>query len=116
VQAEVRDGGRWPPGPAAAPAPGQSGMGLQLARRVCDAVTIRRSPAGSTVIVRMSLPGHDTAGTRLTLGASTPDGPNELSGVKRQLPDRWSGGQGSVAAGAGELTAAPLLRCLAIPS
>ena len=62
VQAEVCDGGHWPPGPAAAPAPGQGGRGLQLVRRVCDQVTIRRTPAGSTVIVRMSLPGHDTPG------------------------------------------------------
>jgi len=59
AQAEVRDIGRWPPGPAAAPAPGGPTAGLQVARRVCDEVTIRRSPRGSTVILCMSLPGQD---------------------------------------------------------
>jgi len=61
VQAEVRDGGQWPPGPPAAPAPGRGGRGLQLVRRVCDEVTIRRGAGGSTVILRMSLPGQDAA-------------------------------------------------------
>jgi serine/threonine-protein kinase RsbW len=61
AQAEVRDSGRSPPGPPAAPPPGGLSMGLQVARRVCDEVTLRRSPKGSTVILRMSLPGRDGA-------------------------------------------------------
>ena len=61
AQAEVRDSERPPPGPPAAPAPGGLGTGLQVARRVCDQVTIRRSPRGSTVILCMSLPGQDGA-------------------------------------------------------
>jgi serine/threonine-protein kinase RsbW len=64
VQAEVHDGGRWPPGPAAAPAPGEGGMGLRLARRICDDVTIRRGASGSTVILRMRLPGQGAARPR----------------------------------------------------
>jgi len=55
--AEVRDGGRPPPGPPAAPAPGGLATGLQVARRVCDEVTIHHSPKGSTVTLCMSLPG-----------------------------------------------------------
>ena len=61
VQAEVRDSGRLPPEPPAASAPGGLGTGLQVARRVCDEVTIRRSPRGSTVILCMRLPGQDGA-------------------------------------------------------
>ena len=61
AQAEVRDIGRSPPGPPAAPASGGLAMGLQVARRVCDEVTIRRGPAGSAVILCMSLPGQDGA-------------------------------------------------------
>jgi anti-sigma regulatory factor (Ser/Thr protein kinase) len=55
--AEVRDSGRPPPGPPTAPAPGGLAMGLQVARRICDEVTIRHSPKGSTVTLCMSLPG-----------------------------------------------------------
>lgn len=55
--AEVRDGGRPPPGPAAAPAPGGLATGLRVARRVCDEVTICHSPKGSTVTLCMILPG-----------------------------------------------------------
>jgi serine/threonine-protein kinase RsbW len=61
AQAEVRDSGHSPPGPPAAPAPGGPAMGLQVARRVCDEVTIHRSPKGSTVILCMRLPGQDGA-------------------------------------------------------
>jgi anti-sigma regulatory factor (Ser/Thr protein kinase) len=61
VQAEVRDSGRVPPEPLAAPAPGGLETGLQVARRVCDEVTIRRGPRGSTVVLRMNLPGQDRA-------------------------------------------------------
>jgi hypothetical protein len=55
--AEVRGGRRPPPGPPAAPAPGGLATGLQVARRVCDEVTIRHGPKGSTVTLCMSLPG-----------------------------------------------------------
>jgi len=56
AQAEVRDSGHWPLEPLAATAPGGLGMGLQVARRVCDQVTIRRGANGSAVILQMSLP------------------------------------------------------------
>ena len=61
AQAEVRDSGPLPPGPSAAPAPGGLAMGMQVARRVCDEVTIRHSPKGSTVTLGMSLPGQPRA-------------------------------------------------------
>jgi anti-sigma regulatory factor (Ser/Thr protein kinase) len=74
AQAEVRDSGLWPPGPEAATAPGALGMGLQVARQVCDEVTIRPGASGSTVILQMNLPGQDA--TRPTdhpaLSASDP--------------------------------------------
>jgi serine/threonine-protein kinase RsbW len=56
AQAEVRDSGHWPSDPARAPDPDSGGMGLPLAREVCDDVAIRRSAGGSTVILRMCLP------------------------------------------------------------
>jgi serine/threonine-protein kinase RsbW len=56
AQAEVRDSGHWPSEPARAPDPSSGGMGLPLARRVCDDVAIRRRAGGSTVILRMRLP------------------------------------------------------------
>jgi serine/threonine-protein kinase RsbW len=59
AQAEIRDSGHWPPGPPTAAAPGGLGMGLYVALRVCDEVTIRRGAHGSTVILQMSLPGQD---------------------------------------------------------
>jgi serine/threonine-protein kinase RsbW len=46
TQAEVRDSGHWPSDPARAPDPGSGGMGLSLARRVCDDVAIRRRAGG----------------------------------------------------------------------
>jgi hypothetical protein len=55
--AEVRDSGRTPPGPPAASAPSGLATRLQVARRVCDQVTISHSPKGSTVTLCMSLPG-----------------------------------------------------------
>jgi serine/threonine-protein kinase RsbW len=61
AQAEVRDSGHWPSGPAGPPDPGRGGMGLPVARRVCDDVAICRRASGSTVILRMHLPGQ--AGT-----------------------------------------------------
>jgi serine/threonine-protein kinase RsbW len=59
AQAEVRDQGRWPPGSTAAAAGEErGGMGLPLARQVCDAVEIRAGGDGTTVILRMRLPGR----------------------------------------------------------
>jgi anti-sigma regulatory factor (Ser/Thr protein kinase) len=58
AQAEVRDSGHWPSDPAGPPDPDRGGMGLGLARRVCDDVAVCRRASGSTVIVRMRLSGH----------------------------------------------------------
>ena len=57
AQAEVRDSGHWPPKPPAATPPAGLGMGLHVARQVCDQVTIHRGATGSTVVVQMTLPG-----------------------------------------------------------
>jgi anti-sigma regulatory factor (Ser/Thr protein kinase) len=58
AEAEIRDSGRWRPAPAAAPADGRpGGRGLALARRICDEVEIQTSRGGTTVRLRMSLPG-----------------------------------------------------------
>jgi len=57
VLAEVGDSGHWPPEPAAA-AKERDGMGLALASQVCDRVEIRTGNDGTTVILRMSLPGR----------------------------------------------------------
>src|SRR5690349_21253019 len=46
AQAEVRDSGRWRLEPPGAAAPGGLGMGLDVARRVCDEITIRRGANG----------------------------------------------------------------------
>lgn len=53
VVAEIGDSGHWPPGPTPTGEPG--GMGLALARQVCDTVDIRTGNDGTTVILRMSL-------------------------------------------------------------
>jgi anti-sigma regulatory factor (Ser/Thr protein kinase) len=56
VEAVVRDEGRWLP-PATESDSGQNGgMGLPLARKVCDAVVIQEDNDGTTVILRMRLP------------------------------------------------------------
>jgi anti-sigma regulatory factor (Ser/Thr protein kinase) len=56
VEAVVRDEGRWLP-PATESDSGQNGgMGLPLARKVCDAVVIKEDNDGTTVILRMRLP------------------------------------------------------------
>ena len=56
VEAEVRDGGVWEPAARAAVEDGpRGGMGLPLARVVCDEVEIRPEPGGTAVILRMAL-------------------------------------------------------------
>ena len=57
AQAEVHDNGHWPSEPAGTPDPDRGGMGLPLARQVCDDVAVHRRATGSTVILRMNLPG-----------------------------------------------------------
>ncbi|HXP55628.1 MAG TPA: ATP-binding protein [Streptosporangiaceae bacterium] len=52
--AEIHDDGCWQASPEATPAAGRSGgMGLALARLVCDEVEIRTGSGGTTVLVRM---------------------------------------------------------------
>ena len=56
AQAEVRDSGCWQPAARAASDGGHGGgMGLALARLVCDEVGIRAGAGGTTVMLRMSL-------------------------------------------------------------
>ncbi len=53
--AEIHDDGCWQPSAEAAPAARRSGgMGLALARLVCDEVEIRTGNGGTTVLLRMS--------------------------------------------------------------
>jgi anti-sigma regulatory factor (Ser/Thr protein kinase) len=66
AEAEIRDSGTWleRPGPEHGPARFEGAdhgrMGLQLVRKVCDALEIRTGTDGTTVLLRMSLqaPGH----------------------------------------------------------
>lgn len=57
--AEIRDTGQWPAGtvPAALPPrpAEEGGMGLDVARLVCDGLQIRASSAGTAVLLRMAL-------------------------------------------------------------
>jgi anti-sigma regulatory factor (Ser/Thr protein kinase) len=62
AQAEVRDSGHWPPQSPAATAPAGLGMGLHVAHRVCDQVTIHRGATGSTVTLQMNLPDSPPPG------------------------------------------------------
>lgn len=58
VEAMIRDGGHWVPSGRPATGPGDGlGMGLQVARQVCDEVDIRAGPEGTVVVLRMRLPG-----------------------------------------------------------
>ena len=89
AQAEVGDSGHWPLEPPTDPAPAELGMGLYVARRVCDQVTIRRGATGSTVIAQMSLPGTTppargdlTRGDKYTIQASTSRRGRRRSGNK----------------------------------
>ena len=57
--AEIRDQGHWPGAgaggvPARRPAE-HGGMGLEVARMVCDGLQIKATDAGTTVLLRMSL-------------------------------------------------------------
>jgi anti-sigma regulatory factor (Ser/Thr protein kinase) len=60
AEAGIRDSGRWQPAAAAPADGGPGGMGLALAHRICDEVEIRAGRGGTTVRLRMTLPG--TAG------------------------------------------------------
>jgi serine/threonine-protein kinase RsbW len=57
--AEIRDTGQWPSGPVPAALPRrpaeEGGMGLDVARLVCDSLQIKASPAGTAVLLRMGL-------------------------------------------------------------
>jgi serine/threonine-protein kinase RsbW len=57
--AEVRDTGHWPAGsvPAALPSrpAEQGGMGLEVARLVCDGLQIKAGSGGTAVLLRMAL-------------------------------------------------------------
>jgi anti-sigma regulatory factor (Ser/Thr protein kinase) len=57
AEAEVRDQGRWQPGTGDSAESG-GGMGIPLTRQVCDAVEIRAGQDGTTVVLRMRLPGR----------------------------------------------------------
>lgn len=53
--AEIHDDGRWKPSAVPLPIAGRSGgMGLALARLVCDEVEIHTGNDGTTVLLRMS--------------------------------------------------------------
>ena len=58
--AEIRDQGHWPAAMAPAALPRRpaenGGMGLEVARMVCDGLQIKASEAGTAVLLRMSLP------------------------------------------------------------
>ena len=61
AEAEIRDSGTWleqpEPEPGAAPFgdPEHGRMGLELVRKVCDALEIRTGRDGTTVLLRMNL-------------------------------------------------------------
>ena len=57
--AEIRDTGQWPAAMAPTALPRrpaeQGGMGLEVARLVCDGVQIEATAAGTAVLLRMSI-------------------------------------------------------------
>jgi serine/threonine-protein kinase RsbW len=61
VEAEVGDDGCWLPGPRTPAGHERGGMGIPVARRLCDAVDIQAGADGTTVILRMSRPGPEDA-------------------------------------------------------
>ena len=52
--AEIHDDGCWQPSAGAVPARRSGGMGLAVARLVCDEVEIHTGNGGTTVLLRMS--------------------------------------------------------------
>jgi anti-sigma regulatory factor (Ser/Thr protein kinase) len=62
VEAEVGDDGCWLPGPRTPAGHERGGMGIAVARRVCDAVDIQAGADGTTVILRMRLPDAEPPG------------------------------------------------------
>jgi serine/threonine-protein kinase RsbW len=66
AEAQVHDDGRWTAASRAAPADQErGGMGLPLARQVCDAVEVRAGDDGTTVTLRiriLPLPRNRRAG------------------------------------------------------
>ncbi len=57
--AEIRDSGHWEAATAPTPLPRrpaeQGGMGLEVARLVCDGLQIKATSAGTAVLLRMAL-------------------------------------------------------------
>ena len=57
--AEIRDHGHWPEAMAPTSLPRRAaehgGMGLEVARMVCDGLQIKATAAGTAVLLRMSL-------------------------------------------------------------
>lgn len=57
--AEIRDSGHWIAAAAPAPLPRrpaeQGGMGLEVARMVCDGLQIKATASGTAVLLRMAL-------------------------------------------------------------
>jgi anti-sigma regulatory factor (Ser/Thr protein kinase) len=114
IEAEVRDDGRWqaPPGDGDAGSAGSAGggwrrggMGIPLARLICDRVDIRARPGGTTVTLRMRLPALRRAGgqrlpgplpaarptpVRWSCGRAVRRAPVGSSGRRRQCRRRWS--------------------------
>jgi anti-sigma regulatory factor (Ser/Thr protein kinase) len=59
VTAEIRGNGRWqpgtPPGPGNRAGAGYGGLGLRIARQVCDDIQIRIGGNGTAVVLHMAL-------------------------------------------------------------
>ena len=57
--AEIRDNGQWPAAMAATALPRrpaeQGGMGLEVARLVCDGLQIKATAEGTSVLLRMTI-------------------------------------------------------------
>jgi anti-sigma regulatory factor (Ser/Thr protein kinase) len=58
-RAEIRDQGHWPAAMSPTPLPRRAaqhgGMGLEVARMVCDGLQIKATADGTSVLLRMSL-------------------------------------------------------------
>lgn len=55
AEAEVFDRGCWPPGAGPPVRVARGGVGLRVVRQLCDEVEVRARPAGTTVLLRMSM-------------------------------------------------------------